>query len=178
MERPQRSRLVASPAPEGGDAGTDGEITAERNFRWEPNALRWSNSSSTARDVTLGVTQGEEIQYALSPRRPHAARRIGHGADLGWDEPAEATHKYGRRCSPTRRANPSSSRRNSRWMRNSDPDLHFRRPRTPRRPHQLAVQTISTTDGVEDSPYVFLESRTTATQTATPGALVSMRSTG
>lgn len=37
------------------------------------------------------------------------------------------------------------------------------------------MQTISTTDGVEDSPYVFLESRTTAAQTAAPGALVSMR---
>ena len=60
-------------------------------------------------------------------------------------------------------------------MRNSRPPIFTFSGLDPRRPTSLAVQTISTTDGVEDSPYVFLESRATAAQGATPAHCVSMR---
>ena len=92
---------------------------------------------------------------------------------FGWDEPAEATHKYRAALFTDKEGEPVQQ------SPEFTLDAKFPTPiftfggLEPSTTYQLAVQTISTTDGVEDSPYVFLESRTTAAQTATPSRCVS-----
>lgn len=164
-------------APEGGDAGTSTvTITAERNQTGaeRPATVEFLIDGEVI--ATLGVTQsGEEIQYAPSPVGLTLIDASATVLTFGWDEPAEATHKYRTALFTDKEGEPVQQ------SPEFTLDAKFPTPiftfggLEPSTTYQLAVQTISTTDGVEDSPYVFLESRTTAAQTATPGALVSMR---
>ena len=164
-------------APEGGDAGTSTvTITASRNQTGaeRPATVEFLIDGEVI--ATLGVKQsGEEIQYAPSPVGLTELNASATVLTFGWDEPAGATHKYQAALFTDKEGEPVQQ------SPEFTLDAKFPAPiftfggLEPSTAYQLAVRTISTTDGVEDSPYVFLESRTTAAQTATPGALVSMR---
>ena len=164
-------------APEGGDAGTSTvTITAERNQTGaeRPATVEFLIDGEVI--ATLDVKQsGEEIQYAPSPVGLTELNASATVLTFGWDEPAGATHKYQAALFTDKEGEPVQQ------SPEFTLDAKFPAPiftfggLEPSTAYQLAVRTISTTDGVEDSPYVFLESRTTAAQTATPGALVSMR---
>lgn len=164
-------------SPEGGDAGTSTvTITADRNQTGaeRPATVEFLIDGEVI--ATLGVKQsGEEIQYAPSPLNLTELDASATVLTFGWDEPAEATHKYRAALFTDKEGEPVQQ------SPEFTLDAKFPAPiftfggLEPSTTYQLAVQTISATDGVEDSPYVFLESRTTAAQTATPGALVSMR---
>ena len=164
-------------APEGGDAGTSTvTISAERNQTGaeRPATVEFLIDGEVI--ATLDVKQsGEMIQYAPSPLNLTELDASATVLTFGWDEPAEATHKYQAALFTDKEGEPVQQ------SPEFTLDAKFPAPiftfggLEPSTAYQLAVRTISTTDGVEDSPYVFLESRTTAAQTATPGALVSMR---
>ena len=94
---------------------------------------------------------------------------------FGWDEPADATHKYRVALFTDKEGEPVQQLPELKLDARFPALIFTFGGLEPSTTYQLAVRTISTTDGVEDSPYVFLESRTHAVQTATPGALVSMR---
>lgn len=164
-------------APEGGDAGTSTvTITAERNQTGaeRPATVEFVIDGEVI--ATLDVKQsGEEIQYAPSPVNLTLIDASPTVLTFGWDEPADATHKYRVALFTDKEGEPVQQLPELKLDAKFPALIFTFGGLEPSTTYQLAVRTISTTDGVEDSPYVFLESRTTATQTATPGALVSMR---
>lgn len=164
-------------APEGGDAGTSTvTITAGRNQTGaeRPATVEFVIDGEVI--ATLGVKQsGEEIQYAPSPVNLTLIDASPTVLTFGWDEPADATHKYRVALFTDKEGEPVQQLPELKLDAKFPALIFTFGGLEPSTTYQLAVRSISTTDGVEDSPYVFLESRTTAVQTATPGALVSMR---
>lgn len=83
-------------APEGGDAGTSTvTISAERNQTGaeRPATVEFLIDGEVI--ATLDVKQsGEMIQYAPSPLNLTELDASATVLTFGWDEPAEATHKY------------------------------------------------------------------------------------
>lgn len=164
-------------APESGDAGTSAlTITAARNQTGaeRPATVEFLIDGEVI--ATLNVTQsGLVIEYAPSPANLTEIGVSATALTFRWDEPAGATHKYQAALFTDREGEP--------LQLSTEFTLDAKYPAPvftfggldPSTAYQLAVRTISTADGTEDSPYVFLESRTTAPQSATPGALVSMR---
>lgn len=108
-------------APEGGDAGTSTvTITAERNQTGaeRPATVEFVIDGEVI--ATLGVKQsGEEIQYAPSPVNLTLIDASATVLTFGWDEPADATHKYRVALFTDKEGEPCSSCPSSSWMRNS-----------------------------------------------------------
>ncbi len=164
-------------APEGGDAGTSTvTVTAGRNQTGaeRPATVEFLIDGDVI--ATLGVTQnGEELQYAPSPAGLMLIDASATALTFGWDEPAEPTHKYRAALFTDKEGEPVQQSPEFTLSAKFPTPIFTFGGLEPSTTYQLAVQTVSTAEGVEDSPYVFLESRTAAAQTAAPGALVSMR---
>ncbi|WP_295940303.1 BACON domain-containing carbohydrate-binding protein [uncultured Alistipes sp.] len=162
-------------APGSGDAGTSTlAITAERNQTGaeRPATVEFIIDGEVI--TTLGVTQdGTVTEYAPSPTGLTVLNASATVLTYSWEAPENTTGKYQTALFTDKEADPVQE----------SPEfvLAAKYPATvftfaglePSTTYHLAVRTISTTSGIENSPYIFLESRTTVAQTA-PDALLAM----
>lgn len=164
-------------APEGGDAGTSTlTITAGRNQTGaeRPATVEFVIDGEVI--ATLDVKQdGVQIEYAPAPTDLALVEAAPSALTFGWDEPENTSHRYQAALFTDKEGNPvQSSPEFPLQAKYPTPAFTFG-GLAPGTTYHLAVRTISTTEGVENSPYVFLESRTAATQAAAPEALLTMR---
>lgn len=163
--------------PEGADAGTSTlTLTAERN---QTGAERTATVEFTIDGEvisTLGVTQdGTQIEYAPSPVNLALLDASPTVLTFAWDEPENSSRRYQTALFTDPAGEPvQQSPEFPMQARYTAPIFTFG-GLTPSTTYHLAVRTISTTDGVEDSPYVLLESRTTASVPDVAEALLTMR---
>lgn len=163
--------------PEGSDAGTSTlTLTAERN---QTGQERSATVEFVIEDVivsTLEVTQdGTQIEYAPSPINLALLDASPTVLTFAWDEPENATHRYQTALFTDPAGEPvRQSPEFPLQARYTAPIFTFG-GLAPSTTYHLAVRTISTTDGVENSPYILLESRTTAPVSDAAEALLTMR---
>ncbi len=164
-------------APESGDAGASTlTITADRNQTGaeRPATVEFLIDGEVV--STLDVKQdGTQIEYAPSPTDLTLVEAAPTALTFSWSEPENTSHTY--------RAALFTDKEGDPVQLSPEFPLQAKYPApaftfgglNPGTAYHLAVRTVSKTDGVEDSPYVLLESRTAAAQPVPAEALLTMR---
>ncbi len=162
--------------PETGDAGTCAvTVAADRNLTGAERRATLEFRIDDQTIATLEVVQpAKEIEYAPAPTGLELIEATATTLTIGWEEPAESSHKYRTAIFTDPDGQPirisPDITRNAKFpaMRYTFGAL------APSTTYHFAVQAISAVEEVEDSRWVFLESRTTAARTPAAEALAAL----